>query len=122
MKFKFGNNYTLVDNGDGTVTQIATMSRNEDGTYVINNTGALGNKVHEVIHAKQVAQGKFTLYKGSDRISGGAKGVTRVDLETEAYKAQYGIDGDLPYEVDGMEDKDFGNKTEDFMNSNDIYK
>ena len=48
--------------------------------------------------------------------------VTRVDLETEAYKAQYGIDGDLPYEVDGMEDKDFGNKTEDFMNSNDIYK
>ena len=40
MKFKFGNNYTLVDNGDGTVTQIATMSRNEDGTYVINNTGA----------------------------------------------------------------------------------
>ncbi len=122
IKFEFGNKYTSTDNGDGTLTQAATLSRNEDGTYVINNTGAWGNKVHEIIRGKQAAQGTYILYKASDRISWGAKGVKRVDLETEAYKAQYGIDGDLPYEVDGMEDKDFRNKTEGFMNSNDIYK
>jgi RHS repeat-associated protein len=122
IKFEFGNTFTSVDNGDGTITKTATLARKENGTYVINNSGSLGNKVHETIHGKQVAEGKFTLYLGSDLISWGAKGVTKVGNETEAYKAQYAIDGELPYEVDGMEDKDFRNKTENFMNKHAVYK
>ena len=115
IKFEFGNKYSTVNNGDGTVTKTAILARKEDGTYVINNSG-FASKVHETIHGKQVAESKFKLGPGSDRKIWQAEGVTNVDLETEAYKAQYGVAGELPYEVEGIEDKDFRNKTEEFMN------
>jgi len=122
IKFRFGSDYTTVDNGDGTQTKTANLSRDSNGTYIINNSGTLGNKVHETRHAGQVATHQVKLYKGSARVSWVRKGVTQLDLEDEAYRAQYGVAGKLPYDVDGLNDKDFRKKTQNFLWRNSVYK
>ena len=122
IKFRFGSDYTTVDNGDGTQTTTATLARDSNGTYVINNSGTLGNKVHESRHAGQVASHQVKLYKGSSRVSWIRKGLTLLDLEEEAYRAQYGVDGKLPYEVDDLNDKDFRKKTQVVLWTYKVYK
>src|SRR5690606_14558855 len=88
MKFVFGDKVTLSENSAGISIAKTTFSRNADGTYVINNSGSLGNQAHEVTHGAQIARGLVDIAKGSTSATL-APGATLLQLETEGYKARY---------------------------------
>ena len=119
--FSFGDKVTIKDNGDGTATQATTFARKADGTYVINNSGSLGNKAHEVMHGYQAATGDVTLQPGTTNISAYGPGVNHQHLENEGYRAHYGATGasGMPsgFKVNGSDGEDFEVSTANYLRS-----
>jgi len=98
-------------NGEMVKITTTTFARDEDGTYVINNTGSLANKSHELTHGAQIVEGLVDVQSGSTQVSSIKSGKVG-DLEHEAYRANYGIDGDLGFgntvePVCGLDDPNF---------------
>jgi len=68
---------------------IPTLGSQSDGTIIINNSGDLGNRVHETTHAIQHANGAMTFSPlGSDNVEFNSH---PTGLEAVAYRVQYSI-------------------------------
>jgi len=119
--FRFGNDVTETEkdvNGEPVTIQVTTFARDANGTYVINNSGHLENKAHEITHAGQILNGLVDVKAGTTTPTPAA-GVTFADLEHGAYKASYGVTGDkkigfgsVVSKICGLDDPNF-NKTVD---------
>ena len=115
--FRFGSNVQTSEgqSGDETVgLSVTSFGRDKNGTYVINNGGSLSNKAHEITHGGQIADGLVDLTAGSTLINYFATGIDASVLEHQAYRANYGISGDLDFGsavsgVCGLDDPNFNN-------------
>jgi hypothetical protein len=77
--------YTFNTVGTGTTATLSSMS---DGTIVINNYGATGNRAHETTHAIQYDNGKITF---NPLGSNNALMQNPQALEIQAYATEYSI-------------------------------
>jgi hypothetical protein len=94
--FRFGSDASTTEkevNGQTVTVQVTTFARDANGTYVINNSGSLANKAHEITHGGQIVRGLVDVAAGSTSATPAA-GVTFGTLEHQAYRANYGINGD----------------------------
>ncbi len=117
MKFTFGNNVQLGENSEGETTKTTSFARKSDGTYVINNSGDLSNKSHEIMHGQQIVEGKVKIALGTTNAQFGP-GQSKVGLEGPGYIANYGIDGSLPFSGSPF-GSDFSKNLQDYLIKNE---
>ncbi|TDQ09210.1 DUF6443 domain-containing protein [Pedobacter metabolipauper] len=112
IKFALGDGVKITESGDNQI-QTTTVERREDGTYVINNSGSLGNQAHELTHGGQIARGEVSLSPGTKRIE--FQNRSKLNLEADGYRANYGVSGRLPFNGKPT-DTDYVNKLRIYLN------
>jgi len=117
MKFAFSKSKTTQKKVSRELIEETTFSRNDQGVYLISNSGNLGNMAHEVTHAGQILSKKVSLELGPTIPTYGP-GVRLMDLEEKAYKATYAVDETVGFKVEGIHDPQFIIKLSAYLNSN----